>query len=263
MYSKPNLNPAWVVVIRWHYLNLCIGKPVLKQTYPLILLFLWMLSLVRSCSQQQGGAVFLEPAAPRLVLRKYPQHMGVKGRRVVHFLPMAQLMDHHAVDDLRRRQHQEAVEAEIPFAGTAAPPGLLAADGDRAIVHPHLGSVVLHPLRYVLAGTLRQLFQLHLGQGGKLRCLPLLPLQLLPVLPDPLPVLLHKIFDLPVCSPERCPDNQPLRPQFQPQSLPPAADQLIRNFFHLVFPLSAPMTVFHLLAAVFFHDHSAKTEICK
>ncbi len=45
-------------------------------------------------------------------------------------------MDHHAVDDLRRRQHQETIEAEVPFTGTAAPPGLLTADGDGAVVHP-------------------------------------------------------------------------------------------------------------------------------
>ena len=181
---------------------------------------------------------------------------------MVHLLPVAQLMDHHAVDDLRRRQHQEAIEAEVPFTGTAAPPGLLTADGDVAVVHPHLGRVVPHPLRDIPPGPLRQLLQLRLGQGGKFRRLLFLPLQLLLVLLDPLAVPLHKIFDLSVRGPEGRPDDQSLRPEFQPQALPSAADQFVRDLFHIASCLRAHNNILPI-GDVFFHDHSAKTAICK
>ena len=137
-------------------------------------------------------------------------------------------MDHHAVDDLRRRQHQETVEAEVPFTGATAPPGLLAADDNGAVVHTHLGCVVPHPLWDVPPGLLCQLLQFRLGQGGKFRCLLLLPLQLLLMLPDPLPVLLHKILDLSVRGPKGRTDHQSLRPELQAQGLPPAADQAVQ-----------------------------------
>ena len=83
---------------------------------------------------------------------------------MVHLFPVAQLMDHHAVDDLRRRQHQEAVKAKVPFTGTAAPPGLLAADSDRAVLYSHFGSIVPHPLRDVPAFALCQPF-VHYRKG--------------------------------------------------------------------------------------------------
>ena len=181
---------------------------------------------------------------------------------MVHLLPVAQLMDHHAVDDLRRRQHQETIEAEVPFTGAAAPPGLLTADGDEAVVHPHLGRIVPHPLRDIPPGPLRQRFQLCLSQGGTFRRLLFLPLQLLLVLSDPLPVLLHKRFDLSVCSPEGRPDDQPLRPELQPQGPPPAADQLVRDLFHIAAHLRTNDNI-SPVGGVFFHDHSAKTAICK
>ena len=170
---------------------------------------------------------------------------------MVHLLPVAQLMDHHAVDNLRRRQHQETIEAEVPFAGTAAPPGFLTADGDRAVVYPHLGRVVPHPLREIPSGPFRQLLQLCLGQGGKFRCLSFLPLQLLLVLSDPLAVLLHKIFDLSVRGPEGRPDNQPLRPEFQPQGLPLAADQFIGDLFHINYCLRAHNNISSIWRRVF------------
>ena len=212
--------------------------------------------------QQQGRAVFLQSAAPRPVLREHPQHLGVESRRVVHLLPVAQLMDHHAVDDLRRRQHQETIEAEVPPAGAAAPPGLLTADGNSAIVHPHFGGVVPHPLRDVPPSLLRQSLQLRLGQRGKFRRLLLLPLQLFLVLSDPLPVLPHKIFDLPVCGPEGRTDNQPLWPELQPQGLSPAADQFVGDLFHIASCLRAHSNI-SPIGGVLFHDHSAKTLICK
>ena len=108
---------------------------------------------------------------------------------MVHLFPVAQLTNHHAVDDLRRRQHQETIEAEVPFAGTAAPPGLLTADGDGAVDYPHLGRVVPHPLRDIPPGPLRQFLQLRPGQWGNRRRLPLLPFQLFLVLSDPLAAL--------------------------------------------------------------------------
>ena len=169
-------------------------------------------------------------------------------------------MDHHAVDDLRRHQHQETIETEIPLAGTAAPPGLLTADGDRAVVHTHPRRVVLHPLRNVSLGLLRQFLQLRPVQGRKCRCLPLLLIQPLLVLSDPLPVSLHKIFYLSVRSPKGRTDNQSLRPEFQTKGLPLAADQFVGDLFYIASCLRAHNNI-SPIGGVFFHDHSAKTAI--
>ena len=100
-------------------------------SFPLFLLAVFVNGLAARIIFRPAAAgrdhVF-EPAAPRPVLREHPQHVDVKSCRMVHLFPVAQLMDHHAVDDLRRRQHQETIEAEVPFAGTSAPPGFLTAD---------------------------------------------------------------------------------------------------------------------------------------
>lgn len=45
----------------------------------------------------------------------YPQHMGVKGRRVAHPLPAAQLMGHHAVNDLRGANISRQLKLRFPL----------------------------------------------------------------------------------------------------------------------------------------------------
>ena len=69
---------------------------------------------------------------------------------MVHFLPVAQLVDDHIVQHLRRREHQQAVKAEIALATAAPPQGMLAADGDSAVGHAHQRGKIGDPFRYCL-----------------------------------------------------------------------------------------------------------------
>ena len=55
---------------------------------------------------QEAAAVFLQPFVPFAVFRIDPQHFFVKAGRVPRDLSVAKLMNHHAVQHLRRRQHQ-------------------------------------------------------------------------------------------------------------------------------------------------------------
>ena len=73
---------------------------------------------------QNDAAVLFEPAVPFFIFRKDPEDFVIEAGGVVHFLQVAELMDHNAVQDFRGRQHQEAVEIQV--AGCAAAAGAAA-----------------------------------------------------------------------------------------------------------------------------------------
>ena len=52
---------------------------------------------------------------------------------MIHFFPMAQLVYHNTVNDLRWCKHQQAVKIQVSPAAAAAPAGALAADRDPAV----------------------------------------------------------------------------------------------------------------------------------
>ena len=126
---------------------------------------------------------------------------------MIHLLPVGQLMDHHIVQDLLRRQHQQAVEVQISPAGAAAPAGLLAADGDIAEGDTHRSRVTVQLFRQTPAHLFRQGQNFFFTQGG------LLPLgvfrqYLSPVGLDPLGFFLQKGLDFPLGHPQWGPDLQ-------------------------------------------------------
>jgi hypothetical protein len=67
-------------------------------------------------------------------------------------------MHHHAVDDFRRREHQQAVEVQVAFRAAASPPCFLGTDGDSAGLYAEQRRVIRDALRNVCAGTFRQFF---------------------------------------------------------------------------------------------------------
>ena len=66
---------------------------------------------------------------------------------MLHLPAVAQLMDHHAVEHFRRREHQQAVEIQIPLAATASSAGALAADRDPSVAHADQRGIVSDALR--------------------------------------------------------------------------------------------------------------------
>ncbi len=85
--------------------------------------------------RQQHRAVLCQPGPAGPVIRADAGQFGIKRRGVVHVAPVAELMRHDAVDDLRRHQHQQAVEIQVPLGRAAPPTGALRPDGDAPVVH--------------------------------------------------------------------------------------------------------------------------------
>ena len=86
---------------------------------------------------------------------------------VVHLLPVAQLVDDHIVQHLRRREHQQAVKVEISLTAAASPQGMLTADGDSAVGHAHQRGKIGSPFRYCLPRLTGKRLQLPVRKGGK------------------------------------------------------------------------------------------------
>ena len=110
---------------------------------------------------EQQRPVFFEPSVPLPVIRECPQHLRIKRRGVVHMPAVAQLMHHNAVDHLPRREHQQAVEAQIAARGAAPPARFLGPDRDAAEVHADARSIKRSALREIglrLRAQRRQLF---------------------------------------------------------------------------------------------------------
>ena len=110
---------------------------------------------------------------------------------MVHFLSVAELVYHHAVYDLRRRQHQETVKVQISSCTAASPAGLLLPYGDLSVGYADYGSIVSYPLRDVLFGFFHQFIDLIFGQGS-LQRLPFGLLHFGDALFDPVFMAVHK-----------------------------------------------------------------------
>lgn len=82
-----------------------------------------------------------------MVVGQDTQNLIVKPPGMIHFFPVAQFMDHHAVHYFRGRKHQQTVEAKIARATTAAPTAFHAANGDAAITYPHQRGEISDPFR--------------------------------------------------------------------------------------------------------------------
>ena len=146
---------------------------------------------------------------------------------MVHLLAVAQLVDHHAVDDLRRTEHQQAVEIQIPFGGAAAPAAFLVADGDVPVGHPHQRCEIPHSLRDEDQRLIRQLMYFFHGQPGFVR--QALPAGLGPVhiAFDFVAVLLHEGRDFFICAAKRRADQHPVRRDLRRERLSAAADDRV------------------------------------
>ena len=115
-----------------------------------------------SDSCNQACAMILEPLLSTLVIRYDPGHFIPEPIRVIHFLSMAQLMNHNIVQHFPRDQGQQAVEIQISLAAAATPPCMLCAYCNLFVGYSHEGRIVLNTLRYQHPCLLSQRFQLRL-----------------------------------------------------------------------------------------------------
>ena len=118
-----------------------------KQGAFCTLLFMW------NCGNQQPP-FGLQPMDTMGIIRQDLRHFCPECGRVIHMLPVTQLMDDDIVQNFRRCQYQKTVEIEVSFAAAAAPAGMLAADGDTAIGNSRNLGPVGCPIRNDLFGLL-------------------------------------------------------------------------------------------------------------
>ena len=104
------------------------------------------------------------PANLHLVIRQDGSHFRPEGGAVVHVLPMGKLMNYHIVLNFFRSQHQQTVEIQVPFGRAAAPPGLLAADGNFSRIHAHLPGVLPDERRELFRRLPCQMLKIRPGQ---------------------------------------------------------------------------------------------------
>ena len=83
---------------------------------------------------------------------------------MVHVFSVTKLMHHYTVQDFAGCKHEQAVEVEVAFSGTAPPYGLLVSDGDPAVRHADERSVVPDALGDDLRRALCRFLPLDLGK---------------------------------------------------------------------------------------------------
>ena len=104
--------------------------------------------------------MILKPLLSTLVIRYDPGHFIPEAIRVIHFLSMAQLMNHNIVQHSPRNQGQQAVEIQISFTAAASPSGMLGAYCNLIVGYSHERCIVLNTLRNQCPCLLSQRFQL-------------------------------------------------------------------------------------------------------
>ena len=156
-------------------------------------------------SADKAAAVGVEPFAGRLIVREYPGKLPPEALRVVHFLPVAELVNHNIVPHLLGAEHQQAVEIQVAQGGAGAPAALLGPDGDAPVGHAHQRGKPGGPAGEVLPGRLGQLPQLPGGEGRS-RAVPL-PANLGQMLFDPVRFFFHQPPDVSVGHAQRRPDD--------------------------------------------------------
>ena len=115
--------------------------------------------------------MILEPLLSTLVIRYDPGHFIPEPIRVIHFLSMAQLMNHNIVQHFPRDQGQQAVEIQISLAAAATPPCMLCAYCNLFVGYSHEGRIVLNchvsPLSLTIVNHMvpkQQVFQTYIPQ---------------------------------------------------------------------------------------------------
>ena len=153
---------------------------------------------------------------------------------MIHVRQMAQFMDHHIIEDRRRRQHEPPVEGERSFGAAASPPGLLAADGNAAVcaagelleVGGSFGKVFFRrgDITFLQCGALR------IRQIGRGNVLP--PFHHFEISgDDPYPLVNEKVVDLFLGDALRNADGDlPVGIDADRQTFPAAADKGIGKF---------------------------------
>ena len=175
-------------------------------------------------SGDEGSAPVFQPFPMAGIIGAMLCHLCPEAGGVVHMLPVAQLVDHHIIPDLRGREHQQAVEIQVATVGAAAPAGSLGPDGDVFKADPHLGCPEAYPAGKVLFGLLLQLCQLPGSQRGQGTSV------FLKLPPKPGFLGSHKIPDGLLGQAAGCPHrNGAVGPDFQGKGLPGAADEGIGN----------------------------------
>ena len=95
----------------------------------------------------------LEPLLPCLIFGHAALHKFPEAGGMVEFDQVAELMDHHIFQRLRRSHDQLPVEIEVIQAGAAAPFGPLLAQCDAVRAHADLRGEISHPLLKVIPRT--------------------------------------------------------------------------------------------------------------
>ena len=156
-------------------------------------------SLISFAQQEhQPAAVFFEPLNSDLVVGKDPADFRPEAGGVVHLLPVAELVDHDVVEDLRRCKEQQTVEIQVSLGTAASPAGFLAADRYVPVVDSYQRREVRNALGDHQGGSLFEAAQLDICQRGNGISFLLFPAgqDLSPVLRDPVALFPNKPLDV-------------------------------------------------------------------
>ena len=179
-------------------------------------------------------AILLQPFSMNPVIGTVCFHLSPKCRRMVHFLPVAQLVNHHIVHNFLRTQHQKAIEIQISLCAAAAPTGTLAADGDAAIGYTQLLCKPANLFGQYFRHLFRQCFPFSSGQDQHFRSRR----NGLQILPDPSLLAGYKGIDLPFAAPPGATDlHFPGGLDHNGNGLPAGANQGIGNLHQISTPL--------------------------
>ena len=94
-------------------------------------------SVGMASTSHQFFLIIPKPLPSIFVIRNNLLNLTPELFRMIHMLPVAQLMDHHVVNDLLRSPHQYAVEIQIPLCAAASPAGLLIPYSDPSVGNSH------------------------------------------------------------------------------------------------------------------------------
>ena len=131
---------------------------------------LWFMFLTISQSLEIYAAVFLEPLAAFSVVWKYFFHFCIELLWMIHVLSMTQLMNHNAVQNLKRHQNQKTIKIQVAIPRTTTPSCFLKSYENPIVINTADSCIMLNSLLNHIPCFFLQFPDFALTQNSQSRC---------------------------------------------------------------------------------------------